>query len=85
MSSIHKTIQKRTTAVRDAIQNEWHNRWWQCILDNLDKEWDWKWISKHYNLQLKGFPFHKRLLLFDQSQLDVFLNLLIDIMFLIYF
>jgi hypothetical protein len=53
MSSIHKTIQKRTKKVRTEIQHEWHERWWQFILANPDKPWNWGWISKNPNITMK--------------------------------
>ena len=51
--SIHKTIQKRTTKVRDTILNEWYSIWLQFIIDNLDKDWDWDYISINPNLTMK--------------------------------
>ena len=53
MSSIHKTIQKRINKVRDTILNEWYSIWLQFIIDNLDKDWDWDYISINPNLTMK--------------------------------
>ena len=47
------SIQKRTKKVRDTIQREWQKRWWQFILDNQDKSWDWSMISSNPNLTMK--------------------------------
>ncbi len=46
-------IQKRTKQVRDAIQREWHEHWWQFIIDNPDKDWNWLAISKNLNLTME--------------------------------
>ena len=53
MYFIHKKIQKRTKHIRDSIQNEWHERYWQFILDNPDKDWNWSAISKNPNIIMK--------------------------------
>ena len=34
MSCIHN----RTKHVRDTIQKEWTERWWQFIIDNINKD-----------------------------------------------
>ena len=47
------SIQKRTTALRKTIQHEWHERWWQFILDNPGKNWNWNRISKNPNITMK--------------------------------
>ena len=52
MSSTQKSIQKRTTALRKTIQHEWHERWWQFILDNPDNPWEWTGISLNPNLTM---------------------------------
>ena len=46
-------IQKRTQKVKDAIEKEWYERWWQFILDNHEKPWDWADISRNPNLTMK--------------------------------
>ena len=58
MSSTQKRIQKRTTALRKTIQHEWHERWWQFILDNPDKDWDWYYISENPNITMEFINDH---------------------------
>ena len=51
-------IQKRTHKVRDAINHEWHERWWQFIKDNQDKSWDWSRISSNPGITMKDINDH---------------------------
>jgi len=32
------------------IENEWLREWFQFILDNPDKPWDWMWLSYNPNV-----------------------------------
>ena len=46
-------IQKRTCEVRNAIHKEWYDKYWQFIIDNPDKPWDWDYISENPNITMK--------------------------------
>jgi hypothetical protein len=46
-------IQKRTSTFKDFIQRKWYALWWQFIIDNPDKPWDWTAISKNSNITMK--------------------------------
>ena len=46
-------ITKRTKYIRDTIQREWHDRYWQFIIDNLDKDWVWGYISENPNITIR--------------------------------
>ena len=47
------SIQKRTKQIRDTVLKEWHERWWQFIICNVDKKWDWYWISCNKGITMK--------------------------------
>ena len=47
-------IKKRTKKVRDSIKSEWHERWWQFIIDNQDKDMCWYSISSNPNIIMKN-------------------------------
>jgi len=32
------------------LENEWLRKWFQFILDNPDKPWDWMWLSYNPNV-----------------------------------
>ena len=32
------------------LEEEWTQQWFQFILDNLDKPWDWGYLSKNPNI-----------------------------------
>ena len=40
----------RTEEYRTKINDLFCQKFWQFILDNPDKPWDWEWISKNPNI-----------------------------------
>jgi len=40
----------RTKQYRENVKKQWALKYWDFINDNLDKPWDWNWISKNSNI-----------------------------------
>ena len=42
----------RTKQFRDRVEHEWTKKYWSFIQENLDKDWNWSWISKNPNITM---------------------------------
>ena len=47
------SIKKRTKKFIDDTHRKWNDLYWQFILDNPDKPWDWLAISMNPNITMK--------------------------------
>ena len=43
---------KRIKKINLSIEKEWSNKFWNLIQDNLDKSWDWNYISSNPNITM---------------------------------
>ena len=43
----------RTCKYRNEVFKAWHDKYWSFIEDNMDKPWDWDWISRNPNLTME--------------------------------
>ena len=40
----------RTKLFREQVEDEWTEHFWKFIENNIDKPWDWKWLSQNPNI-----------------------------------
>ena len=44
------TRKQRTNVFIKQIEHEWTEKFWKFVEDNLDKPWNWSWLSSNPNL-----------------------------------
>jgi hypothetical protein len=42
--------QYRTKVFREQVEKEWTEKYWKFVKDNIDKPWQWDWLSLNPNI-----------------------------------
>jgi len=47
---MNRTRKQRTQIFRKQIEHEWTEKFWKFVEDNLDKPWNWGYLSSNPNI-----------------------------------
>ena len=45
-----RTRKHRTECFREQVEHEWTEKFWKFVEDNLDKPWNWGYLSSNPNI-----------------------------------